>query len=142
VIVLDTTVLAYAVGGEHPLRDPSRHLVEAIRDGVVTATTTVDVIQEFAHGYARRRPRAVAAAHARRYATLLAPLLTPSETDLDAGLRLFEDNERLDAFDAVLAATAIANQADALVSADRAFASVRRLPHVIPGTPEFDRLLA
>src|SRR2546422_121951 len=59
VIVLDTTVLAYAVGTEHPLRDPCRRMVAAILDGSITATTTIDVIQEFAHGYARRRPRAV-----------------------------------------------------------------------------------
>jgi uncharacterized protein len=142
VIVVDTTVLAYAVGSEHPLREPSRQMVAAIRDGLVTATTTVDVIQEFAHGYARRRPRATAVAHARRYVTLLAPLLAPTEGDLDAGLRLFQDQEGLDAFDAVLAATAIAHQAEALVSGDRAFAALRRLPFVELGSQEFDRLIA
>ena len=141
-IVLDTTVLAYAVGTEHPLREPSRRLLKALGEGTVTASTTVDVIQEFAHGYARRRPRADAAAQARRYATLLAPLLSPTEADLAAGLQLFEKRERLDAFDAVLAATTIAHEAKALVSADRAFASVRRLPFVELGSPEFNALLA
>jgi uncharacterized protein len=141
VIVLDTTVLAYAVGTDHPLREPSRRLLRAIGEGTVTAATTVDVIQEFTHGYARRRPRAEAAAHARRYATLLAPLLSPAEGDLAAGLQLFEKQERLDAFDAVLAATAIAHEAKALVSGDRAFASVRRLPFVELGSPEFEELL-
>ena len=141
-IVLDTTVLAYAVGTEHPLREPSRRLIRAIGDGIVTAATTVDVIQEFGHGHERRRARAEAAAHARRYATLLAPLLAPGEGDLAAGLQLFERQERLDAFDAVLAATAIAHEAKALVSADRAFASVRRLPFVELGSPEFNALLA
>jgi len=141
VIVLDTTVLAYAVGTEHPLREPSRRLLRAIGEGTLTAATTVDVIQEFAHGHARRRPRAEAAAHARRYATLLAPLLSPAEADLAAGLQLFEKQESLDAFDAVLAATAIAHEAKALVSADRAFAAVRRLPFVELGSPEFEALL-
>ena len=129
-IVLDTTVLAYAIGTEHPLREPSRRLLEAIGEGAVTATTTVDVIQEFVHG------------HARRYVTLLAPLLSPAEADLAAGLQLFERQERLDAFDAVLAATAMAHEAKAFVSADRAFASVRRLPFVELGSNEFDALLA
>ena len=141
-IVVDTTVLAYAVGSEHPLREPSRQVVAAIRDGLVTATTTVDVIQEFAHGYARRRPRATAVAYARRYVTLLAPLLAPSERDLDAGLRLFQDQEGLDAFDAVLAATAIAHQAEALVSGDRAFAALRKVRFVELGSQEFERLIA
>jgi uncharacterized protein len=141
VIVVDTTVLAYAVGSEHPLREPSRQIVAAIRDGLVTATTTVDVIQEFAHGYARRRSRATAVAHARHYVTLLAPLLAPTEQALDAGLRLFQDQEKLDAFDAVLAATAITHGADALVSGDRAFAIVRKLRFVELGSPEFDGLI-
>ncbi len=116
-------------------------MIAAIRDGALTATTTIDVIQEFAHAYARRRPRPTGVAHARRYLTLLAPLLSPTYLELEQGLKLFADHERLDAFDAVLAATAVAQDAAALVSADQAFSSVRRLRHVVPGTPEFDRLL-
>jgi uncharacterized protein len=141
VIVLDTTVLVYALGSEHPLREPSRRVIEAIGDGALAATTTVDVIQEFAHGYARRRARTVAAAHARRYVTLLEPLLMPTERDLDAGLRLFERHDRLDAFDAVLAATAIEHGAEALVSGDQAFEDVRRLRFVELGSERFDALL-
>ena len=52
-IVLDTTALVYAVGGEHPMREPSRRLVEAIAAGRIEATTTVEVIQEFVHVRAR-----------------------------------------------------------------------------------------
>ncbi len=117
-------------------------MVAAILDGSITATTTIDVIQEFAHGYARRRPRAVAVQHALRYATLLTPLLAATDRDLLTGLRLHKNHERLDAFDAVLAATAIAHDAEALVSADPAFTSIRGLAHVVPGTGEFERLLA
>ena len=140
-IVLDTTVLVYALGSEHPLREPSRRVIEAIGNGALAATTTVDVIQEFAHGYARRRARPAAAAHARRYVTLLEPLLMPTERDLDAGLSLFERHDRLDAFDAVLAATAIEHGAEALVSGDRAFDGVRRLRFVELGSERFDALL-
>lgn len=60
-IVLDTTVLIYAVGTEHRFRDPCRELIEAIRTGKVAATTTVEVIREFAHVRARRRGRSDAA---------------------------------------------------------------------------------
>ncbi len=141
-ILLDTTILVYAVGAEHPARDPSRRLVEAIAGGGIAATTTVEVIQEFLHVYARRRPRATALAHARSYATGLAPLLAAGPSELEHGLRLFERNDRLGAFDAVLAATALAHGVEALVSADRWFASVPRLRHVEPGSADFERLLA
>ena len=78
----------------------------------------------------------------RAYATLLSPLLQPSEENLVAGLRLFEREEAVGAFDAVLAAAAIAAQADALVSADRSFASVRGLRWVDLAGEELEALLA
>ena len=107
-IVLDTTVLVYAIGAEHPLRDPCRRLVEAIGAGHVEATTTVEVIQELVHVRARRRSRADAARQGRSYAALLAPLIRPTPEDLTDGLALFEAHESLGAFDAVLAASALA----------------------------------
>jgi hypothetical protein len=142
VIVLDTSVLVYAVGGEHRLREPSRRLVEAIGAGRLDARTTPEAIQEFTHVHARRRPREVAASLARRYANLLAPLLVTTETELARGLRLYERHERLGAFDALLAATAIANGAELFVAADRSFAGVRGLRFVELGSAELERLLA
>jgi predicted nucleic acid-binding protein len=123
VIVLDTTVLVYAVGDPHPLARPARDVIAAIQGGRVRATTTVEAVQEFAHVRARRRGRADAAALARDFAALLAPLLSPDEGDLAGGLEIFEEGP-LGAFDAVLAAAARGRGADALVSADRAFAAV------------------
>jgi predicted nucleic acid-binding protein len=141
VIVLDTTVLVYAVGDDHELRDPARAIVEAVEDGRIQATTTVEAIQEFVHVRARRRDRPDAAGLGRAYLGLLSPLLHPSEEDLVAGLRLFEREESLGAFDAVLAASAIAGGADALVSADRSFAGVRGLRWVDLGGDELATLL-
>lgn len=131
-IVLDTTVLVYAKGADHPLRAPCRELVGAVGDGSLDATTTVEVIQEFVHVWARRRTRAQAASLARDYAELLGPLVVVGETDLLHGLALFERFEAMGAFDAVLAATTIAARVDALVSADRGFATVAELRHVVP----------
>lgn len=140
-IVLDTTVLVYAVGEDHPLRAPARSLVESVERGSVHATTTTEAIQEFVHVRARRRDRRDAASLGRAYAALLSPLLQPSEDDLVQGLRLFERCEELGAFDAVLAAAALAAEAEALVSADRSFAAVRGLPFRELGSPELLALL-
>lgn len=131
-IVLDTTVLVYAKGADHPLRDPCRDLIAAIADGALEATTSVEVIQEFVHVRARRRARADAAAMARDFADLLSPLLAVGRDELQHGLALFERIEPLGAFDAVLAASAAAIDASGLVSADVAFAQVPDMTHVIP----------
>jgi len=72
VIVLDTTVLVYAKGAEHPLREPCRTIIQAAEGGRVRATTTAEAIQEFIQVRARCRDRADAAG-----STLRPPVVTP-----------------------------------------------------------------
>jgi hypothetical protein len=141
VIVLDTTVLVYAVGIDQTLAEPNRRLLQAMRDGKLQATTTPEVIQEFAHVYARRRDRAQAVRLGKAYTELLSPLCVVDRNELDAGLSLFERVKALGAFDAVLAAVALQRGADAIVSADHAFAGVPRLRHIDPLT-SVDALLS
>lgn len=140
-IVIDTTVLVYAKGADHPLRDPCRDLIARIADGTIAATTTVEVIQEFVDVRARRRDRGDAASLGRDYAELLTPLVNVTNEDLQRGLALFEKVEGLGAFDAVLAATAAAADAGALVSADIAFADAPMLRHVVPNAAGIRDLL-
>lgn len=130
-ILLDTTILVYAVGAEHSLRQPCRSLLEWVRDGTVRATTTIEVVQEFAHVRSRRRPRPEASARARDYARGLSPLVRPEEADLFAGLEIWEAVSELGPFDAVLAATAL-SRGWALASADRSFGQVPGLLHLDP----------
>ena len=129
-IVLDTTVLVYAVGGEHPLAEPARRLISSVEGRRIRATTTPEVVQEFVHVRARRRPRADAADLGRAFATLLSPLISPDEDDLRLGLELFRASGSLGAFDGVLAATAVRRGAEGLVSADAAFGDVAELRHI------------
>lgn len=132
-ILCDTDVLAYAVGGEHALREPCRRLVQSHADGLIDLTTTVEVLQEFAHVYARRRTRKAAAGLTRQYAESLEVLLTEPR-DLALGLTLYEEQPRLGCFDALLAAVALNRHAEALISGDRAFGDVPGLRWFEPST--------
>jgi len=123
-LLLDTNVLAYAVGTEHELRGPARVLLLAAAEGAVQITTTALVIQEFLHVRAARRPRADAVALSRDFARACDPLLRVEADDLELGFALFARDDELDAFDSLLAAVAIRSGVDALVSADQAFAAV------------------
>jgi len=136
VILVDTTVLVYSVGTDHDLRSPCRDLLRLVEEGRVRATTTVEVLQEFAHVRARRRSRADAVAVARNAAIGLSPLAHPDFEDLMEGLELFRTSERLGAFDAVLAASAL-RQGWALASADTAFEAVQGLRYLNPASPTF-----
>lgn len=139
-IVLDTTVLVYAVGADHPLREPCREVLRHASE--LAATTTAEVIQEFAHVCARRRPRDRAVALAGGYPELLRPLMVTDDRALLAGLDLHRTGRALGAFDAVLAATARQAGATALASADRAVSGVAGPRHVLPGSPDWASLLA
>jgi predicted nucleic acid-binding protein len=140
VIILDTTVLSYAVGDEHALRTPCRRLLSAHGDGHIEATTTVEVVQEFVHVRARRRSRADAVALGRYYRAAFV-LVSSMTEDLDLGLDLFARYPALGAFDAVLAAVALNRRAEALVSADHAFGEVPHLSWIDPATSALDRLI-
>ena len=141
-IILDTTVLVYAVGVDDSFREPCQQLIRAIAGGTILATTTIEVIQEFAHVRARRRDRKDAAGLARDYIELLSPLLVVEETDLREGLRLFEEGTGSGSFDAVLAAAAHAAGAEALVSADTGFSGIAAIHHVVPDADGVRGLLA
>jgi predicted nucleic acid-binding protein len=136
-IVVDTTILVYAVGGDHPLREPCRGLIRQVADGRVRATTTAEVIQEFAHVRGRRRSRLDAVAHARDYVELFTPLLNVDEPGLVAGLEIHAGVDGLGAFDAVLASVARARGARGLASADVAFGDVDGLRHLDPADDDF-----
>ncbi len=136
-ILLDTTVLVYGVGGDHPLREPCRRIIEEVGAGTTAATTTVEVIQEFAHVRARRRGRSDASALSRHFIDLLSPLVQPEESDLIRGLELFERHDALGSFDAILAAIVIGrNHLSGLMSADRAFSAIPGLIHLDPGSAQ------
>lgn len=135
-MLLDTTILVYAVGADHPLSSPCRELVAKIQDGSIRACTTVEVIQEFTHVWARRRPRADAAHLAGRYAVGLGPLLRPDDEDLLEGLMLFASSSDLGAFDAVLA-TSARRRGWTLASADQGFAGAEGLLALNPSSPTF-----
>lgn len=124
-IVLDTTVLVYAVGTEHPLREPCRQLL-AQRTSALT--TTAGVIQEFVHVRSRRRSRADAVRLGSAYLTLLSPLLEVPDRAVRDALELLDSYADLGPFDAILAAAARQARCDALVTADRAFNAIDGLP--------------
>ncbi len=135
-ILLDTTILVYAVGVNHSLRSPCAQLLELVAEGSVRATTTLEVIQEFTHIRALRRTRADATALGRNYAIGLSPLAQPELEDLLGGLELFRRITSLGSFDAVLAETA-RRRGWSLASADRAFARVAGLAHLDPASSSF-----
>ena len=132
----DTAVFVYAVGKEHPYRDPCRRIVAAARDGAVAGEASVEVVHELAHVLVRRggdRARALRLAGA---VAELARLHEFSPTDLPLMMTLLADHRALDVRDAVFAATALNRGIPLILSPDRAFDEVPGLDRLDPSAPD------
>lgn len=132
-ILVDLTVLAYALGAGHPLRTPCRALLEGHADGRLELTTTVEVLTAFLGLRETRASRADAAAATRNLTSALRPIVT-TRTDLERGLALLDAHPGLAPAQAILAAVALGHDAD-LVSADPALAAVPGLRVLHPADP-------
>jgi uncharacterized protein len=134
VLVVDATVLVYAVGAYDDLREPCRALLGHVAAGRVAATTTPEVIHRFVGIRAARWGEGDAVALGRACAELLSPLAVATEEHLWAALTLYDGTEGLLPDEALLAAVAASRDAT-LVSAHRVFASLGRPGWRHPGDP-------
>ncbi|WP_448072706.1 type II toxin-antitoxin system VapC family toxin [Georgenia yuyongxinii] len=128
--LVDTSVFAYALGGEHPLRRPCQRLVEMATAGEVVLHASVELVQEVLHHRMRRGERAVALRQARACAELC--VLHPFDTVvLQRALQIVESS-RMRGRDAVHAATALTHGLPRIVSTDPDFDGVEGLSRLDP----------
>lgn len=128
----DTNVFVYALGAEHPYREPCRELLASQRDERVRGEASTALVQEFCQQRWRQtghRGRSAADA-----AGLAAGLVLHEVTraDVSAALDLYAGHDRLDPLDAIYAAAALNRGIEVIVSADRAFDGIRGLERVDP----------
>lgn len=139
----DTAVFVYAVGKEHPYRDPCRRIVAAARDGALAGEASVEVIHELAHVLVRRGGDRASALGLAGAAAELARLHEFAPSDLPLMMALLADHRALDVRDAVFAATALNRGIPLILSPDRGFDEVPGLDRVDPAAPDaLDRLAA
>lgn len=123
-ILLDTNVLIYAAGTEHPLKTPCREILRAVADERVDARVTEPCLLELLQVWARRRTRADAATLAGVYVEILGAPIGGGDEVVAEALDLFERHAGLGSVDAHLAAAARLTRARMVVTADRAFGGI------------------
>ena len=125
-------VLAYAVGGDHPEREPCRAILTSAADARVELHASVETVQEFLFHRLRRDARPAAVRQTTRIRDLL--VLHPFDLDVvDRMLRLVEGCG-IGGRDAVHAATALHVGFGSIVSTDRAFDAVPGLTRLAPAS--------
>ncbi len=128
----DTAIFTYALGGEHPYKEPCRQIVRKATAGELRGEASADLIQEFTNQRLRRTGNRDSAAEAARDVAKLVRLHPVEPDDALLGIDLFEANPRLDARDAVFAAVALNRGIDIILATDRAFDEIRGLERIDP----------
>lgn len=130
---IDTAVLMYASGSEHPLRAPCRRVMLAIGSGELAAVTSVEVVQELLHRFIAIRRVEIGRQLASDAMDTFAPVLPISHALMRRVPDLAARYPTLAARDLVHVATCVHEGITEIVSPDRAFdhvAEVRRLDPV------------
>jgi hypothetical protein len=126
-ILIDTNVIIYAAGAEHPHKQRSVALLERVAAGEVEATIDAEVLQEILHRY-----RAIGRwEDGRRVYDLtrqLFPSVVPVTAELlDRARRVLDSEGQIMARDALHAAVVMTEGFEAVCSYDRDFDRIKGL---------------
>lgn len=130
--VFDTAVFLYAVGSEHPYREPCREILRLVEQGVLAGDASVELIQEFAHVRLRRTGDLAGSLRDAQSVRRVCRLHDLQQRDLDLALDLWSRYAMNDLRDAVFAATALNRGIDAILSPDRDFDVVQEIERIDP----------
>jgi predicted nucleic acid-binding protein len=137
-VFIDSAIIMYAGGAEHPLRDPCGRIIKSIGDGDIDAVTSAEVIQEILHRFISVRRPETGRAQANDALDLFAPVLPITHALMrrvpDLGMRY----PSLAARDLVHVAACIQEGITEIISTDRGFdqvAEVRRIDPAVLGAP-------
>lgn len=129
---IDTAIIMYAAGGEHPLRGPSRRILSRIGDGDLDGVISVEVIQEILHRFVSIRRPEMGQAQASEAMDFFAPVLPITHALMRRVPELAGRYPDLDARDLVHVATCLHEGITDIVSPDRAFDQVAEVRRIDP----------
>lgn len=130
---IDANVPMYAVGAEHPLKEPCLAILRSIADGELMAVTDVEVCQEILHRYTSLGERDQGLQVARLFIKVVPEILPITKEDLLLGLELHERYPSLQARDSLHAAVMRNSGIQFIISADRHFDEVDEIERIDPG---------
>jgi uncharacterized protein len=132
-VFIDSNIPMYVAGREHPLRDPSRRFLLAVRAGRVQACTSTEVLQEILYRYSALKRLDLAGSVYDLFVQICPAVLPVTLADTDRAKDLLVDHPDAGARDAIHAAVMLNNQIDRIASFDAGF---DRLPGIHRVTPE------
>ncbi|MEO5884922.1 MAG: type II toxin-antitoxin system VapC family toxin [Candidatus Limnocylindrales bacterium] len=131
-VFIDTAVIMYAGGGDHPLRAPCAGVMDAIDSGKIEAVISVEVIQEILHRFLSIRQPEIAINMATAALSTFAPVLPITHALMRRAPDLAKRYPALSARDLIHVATCIHEGIREIISTDRGFDQVSELRRIPP----------
>lgn len=129
---MDASVLMYAAGRSHPLREPCRAALEAAVARKARLVTSTEVLQEILYRYfSIQRPDAARTVY-RTATTLCAEVFAISLSNTNRALELLLESPQLSPRDAIHVASMEAHQLHRILTTDRDFDAVDGVERVDP----------
>ena len=127
---LDTNIVMYAVGKEHPLKAPCAAVLRALEGSEIKAVTSVEVLQEIVHRYQVTGRLDLAQRIVGDLKVLCEEILPVDLVDLEQAVSLLRAYPAISARDALHVAVMRRHGIEQILSTDRHFddvAEIRRL---------------
>jgi predicted nucleic acid-binding protein len=131
-VFIDTAIVMYAGGGDHPLRDPSRRILMRVADQDLDGVISAEVIQEILHRFITVRRPEMGVAQANEAMDIFAPVLPITHALMRRVPDLATRYPQLQARDLVHVATCIHEGITEIISPDQAFDQVAELRRIDP----------
>jgi hypothetical protein len=131
-ILVDSNIIMYAAGAEHPYKGPSVAFLESVAEGKVEATIDAEVLQEILHRY-RALNRWTDGRKVYDLARRIFPTVLPVTVEiLDRARILLDEYDGLMARDALHAAVVETNSLEAICSYDTDFDRITTIVRTEP----------
>ncbi len=131
-VFIDTAVIMYAAGAEHPLKAPSAEIVRRVASGELAGVTSAEVIQEIAHRFVHAQQPERAAELIGHALEVFSPVIPIGQAVVERMPGLIRRYPSLQARDLIHVAACLEERIEAIVSPDRAFDIVSELERIDP----------
>ncbi len=131
-VFVDTSVIMYAAGREHPMRDACVRIMHAIDERTIEATTSTEVVQEVLHRFLSINRPDIARSLASSTLDTFAPVLPITHALMRRVPDLAARYPSLAARDLIHVATCIHEGITEILSTDRGFDAVQEVRRIPP----------
>lgn len=125
--LIDTNIILYSLGREHPLREPCRKLIARIASGEIAANIDIEVLQEILYVYTYRNERAKGIAVCRYLLDIFPNPFSVTKNDISATISFMDKYPSLVSRDAIHAAVVLNNKLKGIISEDSDFDMIKGL---------------